>query len=72
MQKNYSNIEVINIEIDKGKMYAYISYQDINDIEYNINNGYNVIRVPINIRELKYSIRGNLLCNQSIDNNIDN
>ena len=63
--KNLTNIEVFNIEITKNGTFAHISFQDLEKID-NINNGYNNIRVPMNLRPIQLSIRDNALVDQSI------
>ena len=61
---NITNLEVIQITTKKGKLVATLSYQDerIDDL----NNGYAIIDVPINIRELQLSSRDNVLVDQSV------
>ena len=63
--KNIENLEIIELFTVDGKLTAMLSYQNLDEID-NINNGYNIVNVPVNIRELKRSIRGNILVNQSI------
>jgi hypothetical protein len=63
--KNLANIEVFNIEITKKGIFAHISFQDLDNTE-NINNGYDNIRVPMNLRPIQLSLRDNTLINQSI------
>jgi hypothetical protein len=62
---NLKNLEIIDLSTVDGKLIALLSYQnpDVDDL----NNGYNTIQVPVNIRELQYSSRNNLLVNQSIN-----
>lgn len=61
---NITNLEVIQITTKEGKLVATLSYQDerIDDL----NNGYAIIDVPINIRELQLSVRDNVLVDQSV------
>ena len=61
---NITNLEVIQITTKEGKLVATLSYQDerIDDL----NNGYAIIDVPINIRELQVSSRDNVLVDQSV------
>jgi len=62
--KNIENLEVIQLNTNKkGKLIATISYQDttIQDL----NNGYSIIDVPVNIKALQLSSRGNVLVDQS-------
>lgn len=61
--KNFKNIEIISIDFDKRE--ALISYQDPNKVA-DINNGYDTAIVPINLREIQYSARGNMLIDQSV------
>lgn len=63
--KNIRNLEIINISTLNGQVLALLSYQDIDRVD-DINNGYNITYVPINIRELQTSHHGNLLLDQSI------
>ncbi len=63
--KNLTNIEVFNIEITEEGTFAHISFQDLNNTD-NINNGYDNIRVPINLRKIQLSVRDNMLVNQSV------
>jgi hypothetical protein len=66
--KNIKNLEIISISTRNGNLYALLSYQDISTIGEgeDINNGYNTIEIPINIREIQTSIRGNMLVDQSV------
>ncbi|WP_312900202.1 hypothetical protein [Chryseobacterium taichungense] len=68
--ENLTNIEVFNIEITEEGTFAYISFQYLNN-KGDLNNGYENIRVPMNLRPLKKSIRGNILVDQSEKNNQD-
>jgi len=63
--KNLTNIEVFNIEITEEGTFAHISFQDLNNTD-NINNGYDNIRVPINLRKIQLSVRDNMLVDQSV------
>ena len=63
--KNLTNIEVFNIEITGKGTFAYISFQDLDNCN-DINNGFNHIRVPMNLRPIQLSIRDNALVDQSI------
>lgn len=63
--KNLENIEVFYIEITEKGTFAHISFQDLNNID-NINNGYDNIRVPMNLRPIQLSIRDNALVDQSV------
>ena len=64
MMRNIEYLEVIQITAKEGKLVATMSYRDttVNDL----NNGYAIIDVPINGRELQLSSRGNVLVDQSI------
>lgn len=63
--KNIENLEVIQLNTNKeGKLIATISYQDTT--VQDLNNGYTIIDVPVNVRELQLSSRGNVLVDQSI------
>lgn len=63
--KNLENIEVFNIEITEEGAFAHISFQDLDNID-NLNNGYDNIRVPINLRPIQLSVRDNVLVDQSV------
>ncbi len=62
--KNLNNVEIINLSIVDGKLVAIVSYYDpeVKDL----NNGYNIVEIPVNIRELQKSVRGNVLVDQSV------
>ena len=63
--KNIQNLEVIQLNTNKeGKLIAIISYQDTT--VQDLNNGYAIIDVPVNVRELQLSSRDNVLVDQSI------
>lgn len=58
------NLEIIHIRTsDEGELLATLSYRDpkVEDL----NDGYSTIEVPVNMRPLQTSIRGNILVNQS-------
>ena len=63
--KNITNLEIIDISSKDGKLVAILSYQDTDKL-FNFNNGYNTMDIPVNIRELQKSDRGNVLLDQSI------
>lgn len=65
--KNLSNIEVFNIEINEEGTFAHISFKNL-DYTDNLNNGYENIRVPMNLRAIQFSSRDNMLVNQSVKN----
>lgn len=66
-EKNLTNIEVFNIEITEEGVFAYISFQDL-DKAYTLNNGYDNIRIPMNLRPIQLSSRDNMLVDQSVKN----
>lgn len=63
--KNLVNIEVFHIEITEEGTFAHISFQDLDNTD-NLNNGYDNIRVPINLRPIQKSVRDNVLVDQSV------
>ena len=63
--KNLANIEVFHIEITDEGTFAHISFQDLDNTD-NLNNGYDNIRVPMNLRPIKKSVRDNVLVDQSV------
>ena len=63
--ENLTNIEVFNIEITEEGTFVHISFQDLDNTE-NINNGYDNIRVPMNLRPIQLSVRDNILVDQSV------
>lgn len=63
--ENLIEIEVINIESTHEGNFAYISYRD-ERFSDGANDGYNCIRVPLNLRPIQRSSRDNILCDQSI------
>ena len=65
------NMEIINISTRNGKLIALMSYQNIEPKEDDLNNGYNTVEIPINLRDIQLSIRGNMLVDQSVKNDID-
>lgn len=69
--KNLENVEVFFIEEPNsdGEMFAWISYQDPKN--NSDTNGYNHIRVPVNLRPIQYSSRENVLVDQSEKNYVD-
>jgi len=63
--KNIENLEVIQLNTNKeGKLIATISYQDTT--VQDLNNGYSIIDVPVNVRALQLSSRDNILVDQSV------
>lgn len=67
--KNIENLEIIQINTTDGKLYATLSYQNLDNID-NINNGYSILAIPINIRELQLSASGNVLVDQSVKSDV--
>ena len=64
--KNLTNMEIINISTKNGKLVALMSYQDLNHDVSDVNIGYDTIEIPINLRDIQLSSRGNMLVNQSV------
>lgn len=63
--KNIENLEVIQLNTNKeGKLIATISYQDTT--VQDLNNGYSIIDLPVNVRALQLSSRDNILVDQSV------
>jgi hypothetical protein len=63
--RNLKNIEVFHIETTEQGTFAHISFQDPHEM-WDVNNGYNHIRVPLNLRPIQRSSRDNVLVNQSV------
>ena len=66
--KDLIQLEVIHIATKDGKLVATLSYQDLTapvDLD-DVNNSYRTFEVPVNLRDLQLSLRGNQLVNQSI------
>jgi len=63
--KNLANIEVFHIEITDEGTFAHISFQDLDNTK-SIADGYDNIRVPMNLRPIQKSVRGNMLVDQSL------
>ena len=62
---NIENLEVIQLNTNKdGKLVATISYQDTT--VQDLNNGYAIIEVLVNVRGLQLSSRDNILVDQSV------
>ena len=64
--KNLTNMEIINISTKNGKLFALMSYQDLNHDVSDVNIGYDTIEIPINLRDIQLSSRDNMLVNQSV------
>lgn len=58
-------MEIINISTKNGKLVALMSYQNIEPVQGDLNNGYDTVEIPINLREIQLSSRGNMLVDQS-------
>lgn len=65
--KNLTEIEVFHIETTEKGTFAHISFRDLNNTD-NVNNGYDHIRVPMNLRPIQLSVRDNILVDQSVKN----
>jgi len=63
--KDTIELEVIHIATKGGKLVATLSYQDLGT-PVDLSNSYRTIEVPVNLRDLQQSSRGNQLVNQSI------
>ena len=66
--KNLLNIEVYHIETTEEGTFAHISYQDPNWKGDNPTNGFDHIKVPLKLRPIQLSVRGNTLVDQSEKN----
>jgi len=65
--KNLTEIEVFHIEIKEEGTFAHISFRDLDNTD-NVNNGYEHICVPMNLRPIQLSVRDNVLVDQSVKN----
>lgn len=63
--KNLLNIEVYHIETTEEGTFVHISYQDPNWKGDDPTNGFDHIKVPLKLRPIQLSIRGNTLVDQS-------
>ena len=63
--KNLASIEVFHIEITEEGEFAYISFQNLDNWN-DANNGFDHIRVPMNLRPIQLSVRDNVLVDQSV------
>jgi hypothetical protein len=68
--KQLKNLEVFHIETTNEGTFAYISFQNLDNTD-GINNGYDHIRVPMNLRPIQLSVRDNPLVNQSVQIDLD-
>jgi len=62
------NIEIINIYTKGEGLTALVSFQDTSKVGEDLNNGYDTLEIPINLRDIQKSIRGNMLVEQSVKN----
>lgn len=62
----YTEIEVYHIETTEEGTFAHISYNDPDWEGDDPTNGYKNIKVPLNLRPIQLSIRGNTLVDQSV------
>lgn len=62
----YTEIEVYHIETTDEGSFAHISYNDPDWKGDDPTNGYTHIKVPLNLRPIQLSIRGNTLVDQSV------
>lgn len=63
---NLKNMEIISLSTVDGRLTALLSYQ--NPEVADLNNGFDTVEVPVNIRSVQLSVRGNVLVNQSVKN----
>ena len=63
--KNLLNIEVYHIETTEVGTFAHISYQDPNWKGDDPTNRFDHVKVPLKLRPIQLSIRGNTLVDQS-------
>jgi len=63
--ENIINLELIQISTKKGKLIGLLSFQDTTKINGD-TNGFDTIEIPINIRPIQFSSRGNFLVDQSV------
>jgi hypothetical protein len=68
--KNLTEIEVFHIETTEKGTFAHISFRDLNNTD-SVTNGYEHIRVPMNLRPIQLSVRDNVLVDQSVKNDQD-
>lgn len=61
----YTEVEVYNIETTEEGSFAHISYNNPDWKGDDPTNGYEHIRVPLKLRPIQLSIRGNTLVDQS-------
>jgi hypothetical protein len=65
MISNLTNIEVYHIETTEEGTFAHISFQDLNN-RNNSTDGFDHIKVPMNLRPIQLSSRDNVLVDQSV------
>ena len=63
--KNLLNIEVYHIETTEEGTFAHLSYQEPNWKGDGPTNGFDHIKVPLKLRPIQLSVRGNTLVDQS-------
>lgn len=68
MEERFIEVEVYHIETTNEGSFAYISYKDLEWHGDDPTNGYNHIKVPLKLRPIQKSIRGNTLTDQSEKN----
>jgi hypothetical protein len=68
IKNKWTDLEIINISTVNGRLVAVLSFKETCHHQEDLNNGYDTVEVPINIRKLQYSVRGNLLVDQSVKN----
>ena len=61
--RNSTDIEIMDISTKDGKLVALISFRTNEGTD--INNFYDTILIPINLRDIQYSKHGNILIDQS-------
>lgn len=64
MIEGYKNLEIINISTKNGKLVALISYRNVEDV--GVNNGFDTVEIPINLRDIQMGAHGGMLVNQSV------
>ena len=59
-----TDLEVIQLTTENGRLMALISYRNPHVVD--LNYGFGIVKIPVNIRELQKSMRNNILVNQSL------
>lgn len=71
INENVKNLEIIQLNTtEDGQLMALLSFQDTTNID-DLNNGYSTVNVPVNLREIQKSVRGNMLVDQSVKECVD-